>query len=59
MLGYFKRSLDVESRAALRQAIENYSNGKVPLSVPLALFRHHIQRENIEYLARQVYLTQV
>jgi uncharacterized protein YbgA (DUF1722 family) len=57
MLGYFKRSLDVQSRAELRQAIENYSNGKVTLSVPLALFRHHIQRENIEYLARQVYLT--
>jgi uncharacterized protein YbgA (DUF1722 family) len=28
----------------------------VPLVVPLTLFRHHVRRHGVEYLAGQVYL---
>jgi uncharacterized protein YbgA (DUF1722 family)/uncharacterized protein YbbK (DUF523 family) len=56
MLGYFKRSLDDDSRAELRAVIDEYGRGLVPLIVPLTLLKHHIRRQGVEYLAAQVYL---
>jgi uncharacterized protein YbgA (DUF1722 family)/uncharacterized protein YbbK (DUF523 family) len=56
MLGYFKTTLDDDSRAELRGLIGNYGAGTVPLIVPLTLFKHHIRRLNVAYLAGQVYL---
>jgi uncharacterized protein YbgA (DUF1722 family) len=56
MLGYFKKSLDPESRAELLALIQEYAAGRVPLVVPLTLFGHHIRRCGVPYLAEQVYL---
>jgi uncharacterized protein YbgA (DUF1722 family)/uncharacterized protein YbbK (DUF523 family) len=56
MLGYFKRSLDGDSRNELLGLIEDHRAGHVPLIVPLTLFRHHVRRLNVQYLAGQVYL---
>ena len=56
MLGYFKDSLDRESRAELLALIQDYAAGRVPLVVPLTLFGHHIRRCRVSYLAEQVYL---
>jgi uncharacterized protein YbgA (DUF1722 family) len=56
MLGYFKTSLDADSRAELLTLIERYAAGTVPLIVPLTLFNHHIRRQDVHYLAGQVYL---
>ena len=56
MLGYFKDSLDRESRAELLALIQDYAAGRVPLVVPLTLFGHHIRRCGVAYLAEQVYL---
>jgi uncharacterized protein YbgA (DUF1722 family)/uncharacterized protein YbbK (DUF523 family) len=56
MLGYFKASLDRESRAELLDLIQEYAVGRVPLVVPLTLFGHHIRRCGVTYLADQVYL---
>jgi uncharacterized protein YbgA (DUF1722 family)/uncharacterized protein YbbK (DUF523 family) len=56
MLGYFKRLLNEASRHELLTSIEDHSRGLVPLSVPLALFRHHVRQHGVEYLAGQVYL---
>ena len=56
MLGYFRRSLDDESRAELADAIAGYRAGLVPLIVPITLFRHHVRRAEVAYLARQTYL---
>ena len=57
MLGYFKQTLDRESRAELLALeIEDYAGGRVPLVVPLTLFAHHIRRWAVPYLADQVYL---
>ena len=56
MLGYFKHTLDGESRAELRALIENHAAERVPLVVPLTLFGHHIRRCGVHYLADQVYL---
>jgi uncharacterized protein YbgA (DUF1722 family) len=56
MVGYFTRALDLDGRAALRDAIERFASGLVPLTVPLALFRHHVRRCDVRYLASQTYL---
>ena len=56
MLGYFKQTLDRESRAELLALIEDHAIGRVPLVVPLTLFGHHIRRCGVPYLADQVYL---
>ena len=56
MLGYFKKTLDRESRAELLALIEDYAAGHVPLVVPLTLFGHHIRRGEVSYLADQVYM---
>jgi uncharacterized protein YbgA (DUF1722 family)/uncharacterized protein YbbK (DUF523 family) len=56
MLGYFKRLLDDDARRELLSIVEDHRVGRVPLVVPLTLFKHHIRRLNVEYLAEQVYL---
>ena len=56
MLGYFKETLDRESRAELLALIQDYAGGRVPLVVPLTLFAHHIRRCGVSYLTDQVYL---
>jgi uncharacterized protein YbgA (DUF1722 family) len=56
MLGVFKSTLDAEARAELAAAIEDYRQGLVPLVVPITLFRHHVRRLGVAYLAGQVYL---
>ena len=56
MIGYFKRTLDDDSRAALLAAIEDYRQALVPLDVPLALIRDLVRQHDVHYLAGQVYL---
>ena len=56
MLGYFKQTLDRDSRAELLALIGEYAGGRVPLVVPLTLFGHHIRRIGVPYLAEQIYL---
>jgi len=56
MLGYFKKTLDSESRVELAGVIEDYRRELVPLIVPITLFRHHVRRLGVAYLAEQVYL---
>jgi len=56
MLGYLKEALDRDSRAELLALIEDHASVRVPLVVPLTLFRHHIRRSGVPYLADQTYL---
>lgn len=56
MAGYFKKTLDTDSKAELLGSIEEYRRGLVPLVVPITLIRHHVRREGVPYLAGQVYL---
>jgi uncharacterized protein YbgA (DUF1722 family)/uncharacterized protein YbbK (DUF523 family) len=56
MLGYFKTSIDQDARAELLSIIEDHRIGQVPLIVPITLFKHHVRRLHVEYLAGQVYL---
>lgn len=54
--GYLKRALDGDDRRELRQLIDQYRDGVVPLVVPLTLLKHHLRQHPDDYLARQVYL---
>lgn len=56
MLGYFKKLLDQDARDELLDIIEQHRIGRVPLVVPITLFKHHVRRLGVEYLAGQVYL---
>lgn len=56
MAGYFEDCLDRDSRAELLAAIDEYRRALVPLSVPIALLRHHVRAHDVSYLAGQLYL---
>lgn len=56
VLGYLRRALDAEDRRELRELIEQYRTSALPLSVPIALLRHHFRRHPDPWIARQVYL---
>lgn len=48
--------LDEVRRHDIVAAIESYRRGESPLSVPVALLRHHAEGEHLTYLAEQTYL---
>lgn len=54
--GYFKKSLSKIEKQELRDAIDEYRQGLVPLYVPLTLIKHHLKVHPNEYLSQQVYL---
>ncbi|WP_192763989.1 DUF523 and DUF1722 domain-containing protein [Actinomadura algeriensis] len=56
ILGFLADHLDPTRRHDVLTAIESYRNGTAPLSVPIALLRHHAEGERIDYVANQTYL---
>jgi uncharacterized protein YbgA (DUF1722 family)/uncharacterized protein YbbK (DUF523 family) len=56
MAGYLRQGLEGGDREELRQVIEEYRQGLIPLVVPMTLFRHHVRRQEIGYLQGQTYL---
>ena len=56
MVGHVTRALAPGERRELADVIADYRRGLVPLVVPLTLVRHHVRRQEVAYLADQVYL---
>lgn len=56
VLGFLSDDLDPTRRHDVLTAIESYRVGHAPLSVPIALLRHHAEGEHFDYLAGQTYL---
>lgn len=54
--GYFKRNLDKQEKAELRQVIDDYRVGLLPLLAPLTLIKHYLKTHPDEYLEQQKYL---
>jgi len=54
--GFIKKQLPDEDKKELREQIENYRLGYVPLLVPITLFQHHLKRFPNAYIEQQVYL---
>jgi uncharacterized protein YbgA (DUF1722 family) len=56
LAGYFSARLGDDDRRELGQLIDDYRTGREPRTTPLALVRHHVRRQAIEYLSQQSYL---
>ncbi|MEZ5989687.1 MAG: DUF1722 domain-containing protein [Planctomycetota bacterium] len=56
LAGFLKRRLDAAARRELHDLIHDYRHRLVPLSVPLALCRHHVRAQDLGYLAAQSFL---
>src|SRR5207244_1039058 len=56
MLAHLTDRIDTDERRELTRLITEYRRDRVPLVVPLTLFRHHVRRLRVAYLAGQVYL---
>jgi uncharacterized protein YbgA (DUF1722 family) len=56
MAGFFRGVLDGGDREELRETVERYRLGQVPLAVPLTLFRHHLRRHPVPWLSAQAFL---
>jgi uncharacterized protein YbgA (DUF1722 family)/uncharacterized protein YbbK (DUF523 family) len=56
MGSHVTRALAAGERRELGDVIADYRRGLVPLVVPLTLLRHHVRRQDVSYLADQVYL---
>jgi uncharacterized protein YbgA (DUF1722 family)/uncharacterized protein YbbK (DUF523 family) len=54
--GYLKRHLEKTDKQEMDSVIMQYSNGYIPLVVPLTLLRHHFRRHASEYIQKQVYM---
>jgi uncharacterized protein YbgA (DUF1722 family) len=56
MMGYFKDRLSRDEKQELKDVIEEYHKGLIPLIVPIALVRHYVRKYDEPYLKRQLYL---
>lgn len=54
--GYFKRYLDKKEKAELRNVIDDYRVGVLPLLAPLTLIKHYLSTHPDEYLEQQKFL---
>lgn len=54
--GYLRDGLGQADRAELKQVINQYQHGIVPLVVPMTLLKHHLRHHPDPYLMQQAYL---
>ncbi len=54
--GYFKNELDTAEKKELREIIDRYRHGLIPLAVPVALLNHYVLKYDKTYLKEQYYL---
>lgn len=56
VVGYFKETLDASEKAELLGLIDDFRRGLTPLAAPMALVKHHVARNGVNYIAGQTYL---
>jgi len=54
--GYLKNYLDKDDKQELRQTIENYRLGQLPLIVPITLLNHFFRKHPDEYISNSWYM---
>ena len=54
--GYFRKHLTVDERKEIREIIDLFRQGIVPLIVPVTILNHHVRKYEQPYLLEQVYL---
>lgn len=56
LMGHFKNDLSADEKAELREIIQRYHDGFVPLIVPVTLINHYVRKYRRPYLQAQWYL---
>ena len=56
VMGYFKGQLPADEKKELREIIDLYRQGTVPLIVPITLLNHYVRKYDQPYLKDQYYL---
>lgn len=56
LLGFLKDQLDSHDRHELVELIEEYRRERLPLIVPMTMFRHHFRRHPVDWVRQQSYL---
>jgi uncharacterized protein YbgA (DUF1722 family)/uncharacterized protein YbbK (DUF523 family) len=56
LMGHFKKDLSADEKQELREIIDQYHRGLVPLIVPVTLINHYVRKYNEPYLKGQWYL---
>ncbi len=57
LMGYLKKSISAEERARLKDLIEQYRQGHIPLVVPITMLKHHFANSPNSYIDQQVFLS--
>jgi uncharacterized protein YbgA (DUF1722 family)/uncharacterized protein YbbK (DUF523 family) len=57
VMGFFKKLITGDEKQELREMIENYRKGYVPLIVPVTLLRHYVRKYDQPYLKDQFFLS--
>jgi uncharacterized protein YbgA (DUF1722 family)/uncharacterized protein YbbK (DUF523 family) len=55
--GYLKNELSADDKAELREIIERYRAGEIPLIVPLTLLKHHFRKSPDPYIEESYYMS--
>ena len=56
VMGYFKKTLSADEKQELREVIDEYRGGLIPLIVPVTLMNHYVRKYDVSYLKKQTYL---
>lgn len=56
LAGYFKRKLSADEKQELKELIEGYHSGYLPLIVPVTIINHYVRKFDEPYLRSQYYL---
>ena len=54
--GYLKKQIDAQSRAEIRETIDQYRSGIVPMVVPVTLLRSYFKRHPDPYIEQQLFM---
>ncbi len=56
LLGFFKQQLSADEKKEVLEVFASYTNGDVPLVVPVTLLNHYVRKYDQPYLKVQLYL---
>lgn len=57
LMGYFKQDITSSEKQELKEVIDHYHSGLVPMIVPITLVQHYVRKYKPEYLMKQWYLS--
>jgi uncharacterized protein YbgA (DUF1722 family)/uncharacterized protein YbbK (DUF523 family) len=56
LMGYFKKNLNHDEKAEIKNIIERYHAGHIPLIIPITMINRYVKKYKSEYLKNQFYL---